>query len=262
MYWQTFKESWQKLWKNPSLLLPDFLYITIFTLLGYTLLRYYGMVDIYRINGIKSFISILSNYNLLPGLIASIASFVIVTFFLGSSLLSWKYSMIKNRINGKNNGLICDFRDGHKKIMSVIFIKMIVFSISVVALFLGILLIAFGKFNGNYTAGLVIVSIIEIIFFIFYIAGIFFRYPMMFSSNLNAVDSFKESFRFVMKRYDIVIVTMVVTLTTGFLVVASFNFVLSMIFVSNKTLPIIFGIILGVWKDIFLFDIYRQVRKK
>ncbi len=263
MYWNAFKDSWKRLFRNPILLLPDFIFFIFFVIGGYSILKSFGILDIFIEKNTEQLIALLSNFNQLMGLMVSVVIFVIVSFFLGASTLSWKYAMIRNKILNKKNSLWNDFKEGHKKIKSVIFMKILIFAIAVLALFIGILLVASGKYFGNYLPSLIVVAILEMIFFILFYVFIFFRYPIMFFKNYNAVNSLKESFQLGRKRYDAVIIAALFIIFIGILFSLFINLIgLIKSFVLTQVISAVIGLFIEVWDDLFLFDIFHRIRKK
>ncbi len=264
MYWNAFKDSWKRLWKNPGLLLPDFIFVLFFSLGGYLLLRSHGLLSIIQGNNIETLLGVLSNFNKLFGLLVSVTIFTIATFFLGASLLSWKYIMIRNRILNKRTSLWSDFKDCHKRIRSVIFMKIIVFAIAIVALFLGVFLVGVGRYFGNYLPGLIIVSLLEVVFFVLFFVFIYFRYAILFFKEYRTIDAFKESINLGKRRYEVVVISFLISLIFGLSVTFIFNSVFSLfkIAVFSKIISVLIGLIIGVWADLFLFDVYHRIRKK
>ncbi|MAG47979.1 hypothetical protein CL617_05210 [archaeon] len=263
MYWIAFRDSWKRLWKNPILILPDLLYYLFLVVVGYFILRNFGIIDFFQNYDIDQIQLLLYNFSNLFGLIVSIAIFAIGAFFIGVGALAWKYYMISNVIENRKLSFFKDFLDSGKKVRSIIFLKILIFAISIIVIFLGLSLVGIGRYFGNVTPSLVIVTILEMIFFLLFFVGIYFRYPILFIKELSAMEAFKESFKLAKKRYDVIIVTFFIAVVVSIALSSILNiFSFINIILLTQAISIIVNLISGVWGDLFLFQIFHKIKNK
>lgn len=163
----------------------------------------------------KKISSILITHSQLLKIGISLAGFIMVNFFAGSTLIGMRFSMINDIIKGKKVRARDSFFKGMTYYWQIVEMRVMVFLfIVVLSMLLSLPLFIIANYvGGNDT--IIIASVIIILLLIKLL--LLFRYPIMFKHNSKAIPALTKSMAF-FKKY--IKYTFVVWLITIFLIFA------------------------------------------
>jgi len=279
-------ESFSLLRKNPILYLPDLVMIGLTYLLVYVLYLYTGAAQILPLLQSAEAVpmDILRGYltENLGQIIISTIIFFIVTFVLGVGVVIYKFSMIREMISGKKISLFQSWKEKHGFFWPVVFTRVLVFIISMVAIGLVVALSAlvyflfslgspaFGKILAILVGILATIALLLLVQF-----AILFRYPIMFMTKTRhpvqvlrkSYDLFKKNKSFVLIAWLIILVINIIfgaityvlstLITTGisFITIATLAAVFSVLW---TIINIIIDLTAEIWTQIYLFLKYKN----
>jgi len=201
--------------------------------------------------------------------VVSLILFVIVLFFVGAGLMAVKYSMIKQILDKKkitfkgSSSLATNF------FWRIIILKVYLFLIIAVPIFLVFLLISFLFYLSNtitITIGSIL-GVLAVIFLVLTVLAFLFRYPILILDNASPIKSLKNSLKFFKKniKYVIMCEVLIIILTTlfGLLFNLPINYLQTLfesiyIFLFLVILRRAIQIIPTLWTEIFIFLAYKK----
>jgi len=283
-YLKTAKETFKELKGNLVLLLPT---IAIFFMgLFFTIAFLY-------INGllpsVLEDISILFSSDIGTGageiinrflgdtlVLKTIASFILffsTNFLVGSSLLSVKFSMMKDIVEGRKTNLKKGFVGATKNYFRVIGMRILVYLIYAVLaiIFSSYLLFVKGINESN------LPLIIFLIGFSIFVVKIIllFRYPIMFIDNLKPIKAVRKTFSYFLERkrrvlivwFIIFIIASIASLTAFILgritsIFGGLLFSSFIVLLISSFFKIIIDLVIDVWGDLYIFTVYKKTKEK
>jgi hypothetical protein len=204
-------------------------------------------------------------------LIFSFVGFLLATFLFGAGLLSIKYTMLRNLCKHHSVSLKKAFREGGTYFLSILQIRAFVFIlIALVTLLLKLIVGDFLLLNG--TALLAGYLFVEIALFLVNLF-LLFRYPILFLNKVNAFTALKSAFIFAFKKPKAVFFTwLTIFLVTSFFTLTIGGFFGYLAFLNRGEIGLIMLVltfylirslillIVRLWMDIYLFEVYSDVR--
>ncbi len=279
MYFDVFKKSWWTLKKNLVLFVPDLIFAIYTLAFGFLFLKISGILNFIisntEITNSEVLLSFLrSNFFTI---IISFLIFVVVTFVIGASIVSIKYSMMESIVLKKKFSLKSTIKECRKYVLQVIWLRILVFLIGVIVLFL-LGLITQVILSGQKNAILISVWILfSLIAFAVIKLLLMFRYPIMFFEGNNALNSIKNSISYFRKNTKHVFVVFLILLGVAILSNLIFiplnllidfgnNFLIKIVGGPIKTVIVtlssfiryLVSLIFIVWADMFLFFSYKS----
>lgn len=281
MYFDVFKKSWWKLKENLVLFVPDLVFAIYTLAFGFLFLKISGILNFIITNTQIANSEVLLSFlrSNLFAIIASFLVFVIVTFVVGASIVSIKYSMMKSIVLKKKFSLKSAIKECRRYVLQVIWLKILVFLIGVLILFL-LGLITQIILSGQQTTVLISFWILfSLLAFAFIKILLMFRYPIMFLENNNALNSIKNSISYFRKNVKHVIVVFLIVFGVAILFNLVFiplnllidygkNFLINVVGSPFKIALVtlssfirsLVSLIFIVWADMFLFFSYKLKR--
>lgn len=204
-------------------------------------------------------------------LIFSFIGFLLATFLFGAGLLSIKYTMLRDLCKHHSVSLKKAFKEGGTHFLSILQIRLFVFVlIGVVTLLLKFLVGDFLVLGGG--ALLVGYIFIEIALFLVNLF-LLFRYPVLFLNKVSAFVALKSAFMFTLKKPKAVFFTwLTIFLVTSFFTLAIGGFFGYLAFLNRGEIGLVMLVltlylirslillVLRLWMDIYLFEVYSDVR--
>ncbi len=272
----------------PILFVPDLIFYLLFSFAVYLFYQYSGFAGLFgsQLISTESQLEIIQSFltTNLAQIIISTITFCLVTFVIGVSVYAIKYSLITQILNKKYISLKREIKLSQKYIYQIILIKIFIYVVSALALFIITVLSAIfylslktlipslaNPLTGIF-AGLLIIGALLIIK-----VGFLFRYPILFiDRGYNAFKALKKTFKLFMKHPGkffliwliIIIVTFIFSLFHGIL-----DYIIYSIDTLNFTIQTILAyiiVILGIsikliqllWSDVYTFLSYNSYRKR
>jgi len=278
MYFNIFKKSWYTLKDNLILFIPDLIFAICTLIFGFLFLKISGILNFLIANAQIESSEVLLSFlrsNFLV-IITSFVVFVVTTFFVGASVVSIKYSMMKNIVLNKKISLKNALKECKKYILQVIWLRILIFLIGVIVLFsLGF--ITKIVLSGQNTVVLVLVWVLfALIAFGFIKILLLFRYPIMFFENDNALNVVRNSIFYFRKNVKHVFIVFLIIFGVGILfnlVVAPINLLIEsgrnfldkfsgnslkiILITLSSFIKSLISLIFIVWADMFLFFSYK-----
>ncbi|MDP3918881.1 MAG: hypothetical protein Q8Q35_03215 [Nanoarchaeota archaeon] len=276
--------SFKHLIANPKLFIPDLVLIAVSYLMLYLIYLYTGVGDILTLLQNASdipILEVLKNYIIqnLPEVIISFVIFVIVTFFLGVGVIVMRFEMIKDILKTGNSSLRKAWKAHRSYFWSVVFLRLLIFLISIIALgvvFLGsgLFYLILNPFSTNLALSIsaVIAILLTMVLVLLIKFAIMFRYPIMFlKGKKNSWKILKDAITFFKKDPLFVIITWAIIFLVGlaFSILGSGLGLLSSAFSSFITVSIILTVLVSIinilidlsaelWGAIYLFDKFNS----
>ena len=246
IYIKEIKKSFKQIRLN--LLVPDiiFLIISFILLTGFT--KYTGITGLS-----EEEITLLITTNLTQFL-GSMSAFLIIGFFIGARLKSFKLMMILNAIDSKKNGMVDLYKKSKKFYWRVISLKILSFLMLLAA----------------FIAAMVVYSLVDTIFpplalalviliFLALALSLFFREAALFQKDIKPMEAISQSFNtFKNNKFPVLIVVIMVLIIN--LGIAAISNVLPY----EWLLPAyMFAVLLiSAWSYLFIFNTYKSLKKK
>lgn len=265
MYNVNFKKSWSELGNNIILFLPDLINMLFLFSFGYIILNITGLYDFFKdiplimgseeINDTLFFLQ--SN---LSTVIISVAVFVLGAFFFNALVVATKFGMIRDVINKKRASFLVGLSYINKYYWKIFEVKLRVFLMYVGALAVAILLNLILRAFSLDTAALVFSALLFVVLIVFIFLGLFFKYPILFTRNIEPKRVLGLSFKFFRenKIYTLAILGIIFLVA---MVISIFFDILSIIpgiKVITQSLDQLATIIIGVWASVFTFNSYLK----
>ena len=266
-----YKERLVESFKNLKFLLfiPDLVMLIISFLLGFSFVKYSGIIEFFNANNnlIDSFdtlIPLLSNFiqeNILVFVIYLIL-FFITGFILGSGINAMKFGMMKDLVEKKKLDFKKMLRYGSKYFWDIVLMRLTVFIISLIVLLFFSILIVLNALNIFYNEIFFMIILFLFLIVLFFLRLLFlFRYPALLIDRKNPIQIIKSLYLYLLKNFKYVFITWLITFLIG-LIVVLLDFSLNIVY--GVTLMIILlviryiiSLIYGVWSNLFLFYMYK-----
>lgn len=276
------KKAFWNLYKNPTLFIPDLVFIFL-TWIAFQLLLPYSGIQTLIEAGENAFTNeILSVFyqNHFMKFIITLLIFTFVTFIFGVVYQIIKYNMIKEVIKNRKANLFLSWQRRKTYFWKVVYLKIYVFLLSaIVSILIGgmgaLTYFIVSLFSSNtLIISSYIIAVISLIMIILVRIGILFRYPALFLKKEKPLNALKISFKLFKKKPKFVIgvwlimiaVTLAFTLITIILhafdsalqlTLGNFAVFTSIIF---GALFILLELIPILWADLFLFSIFSKLK--
>ncbi len=203
--------SFSLLRKNPILYLPDLVVGIISSFMLYILFLYTGAGSLLQLLQVaEPSIDIITGFvsENLKELIISLAVFIFVSFILGVSVRIFKFSMMRELLEGKKISLLNSWKERKGYFLPVVFLRILLFCIQLIAL-IAVAVLALGVFflvgsvfpEKTATFFAVALAILFGVAALIYINILFvFRYPMMFLKKVKSPKKIlQESYKIFQK---------------------------------------------------------------
>ncbi len=257
MVFSTVTRSFHLLRQHPLLYIPDLVGVLVNYILLYAFARITGATDL--ISGLSAAeavpIEILSQFikENLAQLIVSGAVFFIISFVIGTSVLIYKYSLVRDLLVEKKMSFSKVWKERRGYFWDVVFVRVFTFLITIVALAVallagGLLYVVIKPFSETAALylGVFVGVVLAIALLVLVTLAILFRYPIMFfTKTRSAYRVLAHSYAYLKKHKEYVIVSWLVVLaiTIVFGVVSSLLNYLSDLLVAAVTSPIALGVV-------------------
>jgi hypothetical protein len=274
-------KAFKKSWKNLRLILfiPDLLMLMIATILGFVFLETTGIYSSLTntnivVESMATFLPILKDYILTNWfkLIVYAGIFFLTNFFIGSGLMSVKYSMIRSIILKKRIPMsFSKIYEYEKKFFwKVVCLRIWVYLIGLIfILFIGAFYILISLLNKSYA--LILSGIVFFIVLILLNLLLFFRYPALFLDTKSSFKAIKDSITYFRKNsLRVITVLFIIFLVgAGFTLIAMvldglvrviggvFGF-LSFVTAINILIRLLFNLVVKLWGDVLKFFVYES----
>tara|TARA_Y100000310_G_scaffold18086_1_gene17849 strand:- start:3690 stop:4487 length:798 start_codon:yes stop_codon:yes gene_type:complete len=231
-----------------KLLVPDVIFLIISFILLTAFTKYTGITGL-----TEEQISTVIVENLTQFL-GSMTVFLIVGFFIGARLKSFKLMMILNAINSKKNEIVDSYKKSKKFYWKVIVLKLLSFLILL----------------GVFVAAMVVYSLIELIhpgfalavvilMFTILALALFFREAALFQKDIKPTEALSNSFKIFKKHKLLVFIIMVIVFVINIGIAAISN-----LLSQEWLLPVYMFVVLliSAWSYLFIFNTYKVLQKK
>ena len=265
--------------KNPALFLPDFVLFLITFFITIIFYRYSGLSillsEILTAEARTELIKLFLFENWLQVLV-SVLIFAFVTFVLGVSIETIKFTMIKQIILKKKISLLKSWQDKNNYFWKIVLMKVMIFLLVLIAIFLlsifSIILFTISSTFGGFSLTWLI-SILALIVFIFFTLSLLFRYAILFLENKSAGKTIRKSFMFFKKNkkhtFNVWFITTLVGVVFGVLA-TTMSIYLAKLQVLTNVIIIIYiisfmssfasfaiRILSTIWSQLFIFENYK-----
>jgi len=265
--------------KNPVLFLPDFVLFLITFFITIIFYRYSGLSillsEILTAEARTELIKLFLFENWLQVLV-SVLIFAFVTFVLGVSIETIKFTMIKQIILKKKISLLKSWQDKNNYFWKIVLMKVMIFLLVLIAIFLlsifSIILFTISSTFGGFSLTWLI-SILALIVFIFFTLSLLFRYAILFLENKSAGKTIRKSFMFFKKNkkhtFNVWFITTLVGVVFGVLA-TTMSIYLAKLQVLTNVIIIIYiisfmssfasfaiRILSTIWSQLFIFENYK-----
>src|SRR3989344_6367239 len=146
----------------------------------------------------------------------SLIVFLITSFLIGSAFDAMKYGMINDVTSKRKTSLKSGVVNGKRYFIRVIFLKLVIFLITIVPIaIVFILTMVLYKFI-NSAAILIgaLLAILAVLFLILITLAFLFRYPIMFS-NLSVIETIKKAYSFFKNNIKFTIICELIIIAIG-----------------------------------------------
>jgi len=259
--------------KHPLLFVPDIIYILLTVAIVLAFLSINDMFQFFIIikegtyvEMIKSqYFSFTENLNGFVKLIASLVTLLVVNVLIGVTILSMRYTLIKNYVNDNKFKFKSFYKENKRYIMSLIVIK--VFLLAVYAIPFAVFVPVFFKWFGVGFLSL----LIPVILYIFLRVIFFFAFPLLYlGKRRNPFVVIKDSSNFFSKnkRYTfycliiVLVVTAILTLATSAMYSAARSWVgggaeILFFAIIMFIIGALIDVTLKIWVETFSFVAYK-----
>ncbi|HIH25342.1 hypothetical protein J4476_03725 [Candidatus Woesearchaeota archaeon] len=261
-YTEIFIESFRDIKENPSLLIPELIFI-ISTIIFTSLFLYInGLLKGSHLDYDTVFTFVTAIFNSTSSLLKLIISFVIITsvnIFLGLTTVTTKYVMCKKIANHKNVNIIECFLEAREHMFNVFWIKFLL------AILYFLPLAIFTLFNFKNTIIVLILSLMVLFIWIILKLSFFYIYPTLIIEKEGVIESLKSAYKYFKqnKKHTTIcaLITFLTTITATYVLGLLANLLNSTII--NPTLISFFTLlttivlaVISVWTLVFNFKSY------
>ena len=231
-----------------KLLVPDIIFLIISFILLTIFTNYTGIA------GLSEKELTLSISNNFKQFLISISTFLIIGFFIGARLKSFKLMMILNAVESKKNKILDSYKKSKKFYWRIIHLKILSFLIFLIA----------------FIAAIVIYSLIETIFtklalaiviliFLILVLSLFFREAALFQKDIDPIQSIFNSFNtFKNNKFPVLTIVIIVFLIN--LGIAAMSNIVSYEWLLPAYMLIV--LLISAWSYLFIFNTYKLLNKK
>jgi len=280
------KKSFQNLYKNPVLFVPDFIYAVISFVLIYFLYSITGFNTILASlpDGFEAQVEAFQTFfaTNMGQILISVAVFAVVTFLIGVTALTTKFVLMKYLINKKRINLFKAWQMGHKYFWEVVLVRVYVYIISLVTLLLIslislLLYMLINPFSPEFASffSILVGGILSMVAIVSLSWILLYRYPIMFlTSKKNAFTVLKNSYRYFKQKSGHVIISWLVILAvsaifvligillnagySGFVEGMSQTYLLLAIGVAWTMFMTVYDLVPSLWKFLYLFGKFKE----
>jgi hypothetical protein len=268
---------------NLKLFIPDIILLASTLIISTILLLFTGLLPkvlvnpsmLYDINVAKDvLVTFFSSFGNIIRTIVSLIALIITLFFIGTGLMAVKYSMIKDVLLKKRISYKKSIETAKRFFWRIILLKIYLFLIIALPIFLVFLLISFLFIISKPLAITIgsILGFISLIYLILATLAFLFRYPILFLNNLSSIQTLKTSIKFFKKqlKYVIICEILIIIITTLFAILVNTPLNLLQSLLTDSILIFLFFVILRrtlqiiprLWTEVFVFVAYNKRRLK
>lgn len=272
-------QGWKQLRAHPLVFVPDLLFLFLTTLFGLLLFFSFGIDDI--VNNAPAFpdISTLSGTNPeelfvdgqdptayiemhFPTVLKALLLFILGVFLLSSFGAAMKYPLLHAIMANKKVSFSDLFRFGRASFWPMVGLRLMIFVLYLFAL-AGSAMIFILLFPVNKSLAFVFAAIVALGLVVFFLLGLYFRYPLFCHHKTGVFSTIKHSFSFFRTHKMFVLRVAMMIGILFFLCRALFTFVSQWSFmVSLGVLQFIVFFVLDLWMNLYLFSAYTLYEKK
>tara|TARA_Y100000310_G_C20693899_1_gene824148 strand:+ start:719 stop:1585 length:867 start_codon:yes stop_codon:yes gene_type:complete len=280
------QKSFQNLYKNPVLFVPDLIYAIISFFLIYMLYSVTGFNTILASlpEGFEAQVELFQTFfaSNMGQILVSVAIFAIVTFFIGVTALTTKFILMRYIVNRKRIDLYSAWQKGNRYFWKVVLLRVYVYIISIVVLLLvslvsGLVYMLINPFNPELASyfSILLAGLLGVVALLLLSWTLLYRYPLMFlTKKSKACTVLKNSFKYFKQKSGYVVISWLVIfcvtvafILAGILLNAIYsgavqsldaNYLLVFVGVVWTLFMTIFDLVPKLWKSLYLFGKFKD----
>tara|TARA_Y100000310_G_C20603594_1_gene774334 strand:- start:290 stop:1075 length:786 start_codon:yes stop_codon:yes gene_type:complete len=186
----------------------------------------------------------------LTKIVISTGLFILISFFFGASMASFKFTLFKEAVQQKKRKLIETFKESKKFYWRLVKLRILTFLIFLIALIVATVVLSLLNALLNAITSQKILTVLSILLLAPIFLSIYFRNAALYLDNLTSTKSLKQSGSFFLKNKTKVTLIVLIIILISLIPFKIEEYI--------GRFSVILMLLISIWSNLFIFNLYFQ----